>query len=250
MTLLIHFHQSGYRNFKTYYLEHVHKHLRAEFPGLVSYSRFVTLMPRVILLLWAYLVSRMGRCTGISFIDSTALKVCHNRRITRNKVFAGLATRGQSSMGWFFGFKLHLIVNEHGDLLAFTLTPGNVDDRKPTPSLAKRLFGKLFGDRGYLSQALFQQLWQQGVHLVTALRSNMKNQLMSLSDKLMLRRRYIIETINDQLKNISQIEHSRHRSPLNFILNVLAGLIAYTHQPNKPALNLSSNETKALALVH
>jgi transposase len=250
MTILIHFHQAGYRNFKTYYEEQVHKHLRAEFPGLVSYSRFVTLMPRVVLLLGAYLVSRRGRCTGISFIDSTALKVCHNRRITRNKVFAGLATRGQSSMGWFFGFKLHLIVNEHGDILSFTLTPGNVDDRKPAPALAKRLFGKLFGDRGYLSQALFQQLWQQGVHLVTALRSNMKNQLMSLSDKLMLRRRHIIETINDQLKNISQIEHSRHRSPLNFLINVLAGLIAYTHQPNKPALNLSPKETKALALVH
>lgn len=250
MTIVIHFHQAGYRNFKTYYLEHVHKHLRAEFPQLVSYSRFVTLMPRVVLLLWTYLVSRMGRCTGISFIDSTALKVCHNRRIARNKVFAGLARRGQSSMGWFYGFKLHLIVNEHGEILSFTLTPGNVDDRKPAPSLAKRLFGKLFGDRGYLSQALFEQLWQQGVHLVTALRSNMKNQLMSLSDKLLLRRRHIIETINDQLKNISQIEHSRHRSPLNFFINVLAGMIAYTHQPNKPALNLSPKESKALALLH
>lgn len=249
MTILIHFHQAGYRNFKTYYQQQVQKHLTAEFPGLVSYSRFVTLIPRVLLLLWTYLLSRTGRCTGISFIDSTALKVCHNRRIHRNKVFAGLAKRGQSSMGWFFGFKLHLIVNQHGELLAFTLTPGNVDDRKPTLSLAKRLFGKLFGDRGYLSQALFEQLWQQGVQLVTALRANMKNQLMSLSDKLLLRRRYIIETINDQLKNVSQIEHSRHRSPLNFVVNVLADLIAYTHQPKKPSLNLTTHEAKALALV-
>lgn len=249
MTILIHVHQAGYRNFKTYYQEQVQKYLVAEFPGLVSDSRFVTLIPRVLLLLWAYLMSRTGRCTGISFVDSTALKVCHNRRIARNRVFAGLAKRGQSSMGWFYGFKLHLIVNEHGDILAFSLTPGNVDDRKPTPSLAKRLFGKLFGDRGYLSQALFEQLWQHGVQLVTALRANMKNQLMSVSDKLMLRRRYLIETINDQLKNVSQIEHSRHRSPLNFVVNVLAGLIAYTHQPKKPSLNLSPKETQALALV-
>ena len=249
MTLVIHFHQSGYRNFKTYYTEHVQRHLHAEFPGLVSYSRFVSLMPRVVLLLWAYLLSRRGRCTGISFIDSTPLKVCHNRRITRNKVFLGSASRGKGSMGWFYGFKLHLIVNEYGEILAFTLTPGNVDDRKLAPALAKRLFGKLFADKGYLSLPLFRQLWAQGLHLITAVRSNMKNQLMSLSDKLMLRRRYIIETINDQLKNQSQIEHSRHRSPLNFFINVLAGLIAYTHQPKKPALNLSPKERTALALL-
>jgi len=249
MTLVIHFHQSGYRNFKTYYTHHVQRHLQAEFPGLVSYSRFVSLMPRVVLLLWAYLVTHRGRCTGISFIDSTPLKVCHNRRISRNKVFKGCAARGKGSMGWFYGFKLHLIVNEYGEILAFTLTPGNVDDRKPTPALAQQLFGKLFADKGYLSMPLFRQLWQQGVQLITAVRSNMKNQLLPLSDKLMLRRRYIIETINDQLKNQSQIEHSRHRSPVNFVVNVLAGLIAYTHQPKKPALNLSPKERNALALL-
>lgn len=249
MTLVIHFHQSGYRNFKMYYQQYVQSHLSAEFPDLVSYSRFVSLMPRVVLLLWAYLLARCGRCTGISFIDSTALKVCHNRRISRNKVFAGRAKRGQSSMGWFYGFKLHLIVNQYGDLLAFTLTPGNVDDRKPVSDLAQSLFGKLFGDKGYLSMPLFRQLFEQGLQLVTALRSNMKNQLMPLADRLMLRRRYIIETINDQLKNQSRIEHSRHRSPVNFVINVLAGLIAYTHQPKKPALNLSPKEQKALALV-
>ena len=249
MTIMIHFHQSGYRDFKHYYTRHVQPHLRKAFPELVSYSRFVTLLPRVALLLWAYAQARCGRCTGIAFVDSTPLRVCHNRRISRHKVFRKLAARGQCSLGWFYGFKLHLIVNEYGEVLAFTLTPGNVDDRKPVPQLAKRLFGKLFGDKGYLSQALFEQLWQQNVQLITALKANMKNRLLPLMDKLLLRKRYIIETINDQLKNLSQIEHSRHRSPINFVVNVLVGLIAYTWQPKKPAIHWSSCETKVLALL-
>jgi hypothetical protein len=249
MTIMIHFHQAGYRTFKTYYTDYVQTQLRGELPHLVSYNRFIQLLPRVVLLLWAYAQSRCGRCTGIAFVDSTPLRVCHNRRISRNKVFKGLAARGQSSLGWFYGFKLHLIVNEVGDLLAFTLTPGNVDDRKPVPRLAKGLFGKLFGDKGYLSQALFEQLWQQGLQLITAVKANMKNRLMPLMDKLLLRKRYIIETINDQLKNLSQIEHSRHRSPINFLINVLAGVIAYSWQPKKPAINWSVHEEKTLVLL-
>ncbi len=249
MTIMIHFHQSRYRDFKSYYTHHVQPHLSAAFPELVSYSRFVTLLPRVVLLLWAYAQARCGRCTGIAFVDSTPLRVCHNRRISRHKVFRNLAARGQCSLGWFYAFKLHLIVNEVGEVLAFTLTPGNVDDRKPVPQLTQRLFGKLFGDKGYLSQALFEQLWQQNVQLITALKAKMKNRLLPLMDKLLLRKRYIIDTINDQLKNQSQIEHSRHRSPTNFVVNVLAGLIAYTWQPKKPAITWSRREAKALALV-
>jgi len=237
MTILIHFHQSSYRNFKAYYLEHVLVHLRSEFPNLVSYPRFVTLMKETILPLSAYLYSLFGSCSGISFVDSTSLAVCHNRRIQQHKVFAGIAARGKTSMGWFYGFKLHRVVNDQGELLASQLTSGNVDDRMPVPILSKRLFGKLFGDRGYISRPLFEQLWQDFQLLwITKLRKNMKNRLMTISDKLLLRKRALIETINDQLKNISQIEHSRHRSPLNFVVNVLAGLIAYCHQPKKPAL--------------
>lgn len=250
MTIVIHFHQSGYRHFKDYYIEHVQGHLQREFPQLVSYSRFVTLMQRVVLLLWAYAQARCGSCSGISFVDSTALRVCTNRRINRHKVFAGLAARGQCSLGWFYGFKLHLVINEYGEVLAFTLTPGNVDDRKPVPKLVKRLFGKLFGDKGYLSQPLFETLLEHGLHLITGIRANMNNRLMLMSDKLLLRKRYIIETINDQLKNQSQIEHSRHRSPVNFVVNVVAGLIAYMWQPKKPAINWSTRDAKALALVH
>jgi hypothetical protein len=248
MTILIHFHQSGYRDFKCYYLYHVQTHLRAEFPYLVSYARFITLLPSVLVLLWAYALSRCTCRSGISFVDSTPLRVCHNRRIGRHKVFAGVAKRGQSSLGWFFGLKLHLVVSERGDVLAFALTPGNVDDRKPVPRLAKRLFGKLFGDQGYLSQPLFEQLFQHGLTLITNLKAKMKNRFVPLEDKLLLRKRSLIEMINDQLKNISQIEHSRHRSPKNAVMNVLAGLIAYTFQPRKPALNLSPKDRKALAL--
>jgi hypothetical protein len=249
MTIVIHFHQSGYRHFKDYYIDHVRVHLRGEFPQLVSYSRFVTLMQRVVVLLWAYAQACCGSCSGISFVDSTALRVCTNRRIKRHKVFAGLAARGQCSLGWFYGFKLHLVINEYGEVLAFTLTPGNVDDRKPIPQMVKWLFGKLFGDKGYLSQPLLETLLEHGLHLITGIRANMQNRLMLMSDKLLLRKRYIIETINDQLKNQSQIEHSRHRSPVNFIVNVVAGLIAYMWQPKKPAINWSTRDAKALAFL-
>jgi hypothetical protein len=237
MTILVHFHQAQYRTFKAYYTEHVAVHLRGEFPKLVSYSRFVELMPRVLVLLCGYLRSRLGRCSGISFVDSTALAVCDNRRIHSHKVFAGLAERGKTSMGWFYGFKLHLVVNDCGELLAWYLSPGSTHDIKALPKLVKSLFGKLFGDAAYVSQALAQQLFTaQRLRLITKARKNMKNRLLLLYDKLMLRKRALIETIIDQLKNISQIEHSRHRSPLNFLINLVAGLIAYSLQPSKPSL--------------
>ena len=236
MTIVIDFHQEGYRNFKDYYLKHVCLDLGGEFPNLPSYNRFVELMSGVLLPLTAYLQSRYGKCTGISFVDSTAIAVCHNRRIRRHKVFKDLAARGKTSMDWFFGFKLHLIVSDQGELLAAFLTPGNMDDREPLPQMTQDLFGKLFGDRGYISQKLFEQLFAQGLELITSIRKTMKNSLMKLEDKLLLRKRYIIETINDQLKNISQIEHTRHRKPANFAVNLIAGLIAYTFQPKKPSL--------------
>ena len=207
MTLVIHFHQEGYRDFKHYYQKQVCKHLTTEFPGLVSYGRFVELMSTVLLPLCAYLQSRFGRCTGTAFVDSTPLAVCHNRRINRHKVFQDLAARGKTTMGWFYGFKLHLIVNEQGELLAVYLTPGNVDDRKPLEfeTIGKDLFGKLFGDKGYLSQALFEKLYERGLELITSLRKNMKTRFIPLADRILLRKRFIIETINDQLKTFPRL---------------------------------------------
>lgn len=249
MTIIVWFHMSSYRTFKDYYVKEVSCHLRWALPFLVSYNRFIELMSDVLIPLCYYLHTRKGICSGISFIDSTKLAVCHNRRINSNKVFSGLASRGKDSVDWFYGFKLHFIVNDQGELLAFRFTLGNIDDREPVPDMVKGLFGKLFGDKGYISQELFNLLYDQGVQLITRLKRNMKNRLMSLFDKLMLRKRAIIETIGDQLKNISQIEHSRHRSPVNFLVNAVSALIAYTHKEKKPSLNIRVNDFGLPAIV-
>src|SRR4028118_372372 len=169
-------------------------------------------------------------------------EACHNRRISGHRVFKHLAARGKTSVDWFFGFKLHVVVNDKGELLNFTLTPGNIDDRTPVPKLLQQLFGKVFADKGYVSQKLAKQLLKTaGIQLVTKLKRNMKQRLLPLNDRLLLRKRAIIETVIDQLKNISQIEHSRHRSPINCLVNVVCGLIAYTHQPKKPSIAIDHN---------
>jgi DDE family transposase len=246
MTIVIFFHHMRYRDFKTYYTQFVQVYLRAEFPHLVSYNRFVELMPSILVPLCAYLRHCYGECSGVSFIDSTPITVCHNRRIAAHRVFRGIAQRGKNSVGWFFGFKLHLVANDRGELLACRLTAANVDDRTPVPHLTRWLWGKLFGDKGYLSQPLTEQLRQRGIRLITRLKSNMKNRLVLLCDKLLLRKRSIVETITDQLKNISQIEHSRHRSLANFMVNLVCGLIAYCHQPKKPSLALDLPQLEVL----
>ena len=189
----------------------------------------------LILFLKKYL---MGGCTGISFVDSTALRVCRNQRIHLHRVFRGLAQRGQCSMGWFYGFKLHLVCNEKGELLSFMLTPGNVDDREPLKNTAflENISGKLVGDKGYISKGLFEKLFVDGIQLLTKVRNNMKGALMSVADKILVRKRAIIETVNDELKNMAQIEHSRHRSVANFTVNLVSALSAYCFFPKKPMI--------------
>jgi len=238
MTIMILFHQSNFRNFKYFYF-HLCEIYKKAFPTLPSYSRFVSLQKTSFVPLFAYLHHSRGKVTGIAFIDSTILKVCHIKRCYSNKVFKKLASKGKSTTGWFFGFKLHLIVNENGEILSFQITSGNISDIKPVKTLTKGLWGKLFGDKGYISSKLFEELLAQSLQLITKVRNNMKNKLMDVCDKILLRKRAIIETINDQLKNISQIEHTRHRSPANFMINLLSGLIAYCHQKKKPSLKLT-----------
>ena len=252
MTIVVLFHISGYRTFKHYYINYISKHLKNAFPNLISYKRFIALKPRILLPLIMFMkYRRTGRCTGISFVDSTKIVVCDNRRIYQHKVFEGLAKRGKSSTGWFYGFKLNLIVNEFGEIINFVFTPGNVDDRneKTMRTLTKDVFGKLFGDKGYLSKKLFETLWEKGIQLITKIKKNMKNQLMPLIDKLLLRKRAIIETINDQLKNISQLEHTRHRSPVNAMVNWVAALVAYSYQPKKPSINFGVDQRKMLVVA-
>ncbi len=238
MTIEIAFHLSAYKNFKTFYLEVVTRYWRRAFPKLVSYNRFVEWKPSMLIPLMAYLRSQLKRSTGIGFIDSTSLKVCHNRRISSHKVFAGIAKRGKTSVGWFYGFKLHLAINHRGELLNVALTAGNVDDRKPVRELLKQQYGYFFGDKGYISAALARDLRDSNVILITKFKKGMKNKLMTMLDRQLLRKRAIVESVIDQLKNISQIEHSRHRSPTNFVVNLLAGLIAYCHRPKKPSIAL------------
>ena len=248
LTIMIGFHTSGYRTFKMYYMS-----LRApsnrDFPDLVSYTRFVELKPTLTVPLFAYLTSCFGEITGVAYIDSTALKVCGNKRISRNRVFAGHAQIGKTTMGWFFGFKLHLVISHQGELLGVRVTPGNVDDRAPVPEMCRNIVGKLFGDKGYISKELTRDLMSHGLRLVTGLRKNMREQLLPLIDKLLLRKRSVIETVIGQLKQILHIDHTRHRSPTNFLVNLLAGLAAYAHQPNKPSILLAPEEIQQLATL-
>ena len=251
MTILISFHLGGYRNLKHYYLFYVSQHLNKEFPKLVSYNRFVELQQQVAFPLVLFLkLCRMGECTGISFIDSTTLKACHIKREKQNKVFSGIATKGKSTIGWFFGFKLHIIINDKGEILSFVITQGNVDDREPlnSESFIKSVFGKLYADRGYISQTLRDILFVDGIHLVTKLRNNMKGGEIPLQDKINLRKRAVIESVNDELKNICQIEHTRHRSFTNFITNLIAGLLAYSFLPKKPSINAERVDSFQLQL--
>jgi hypothetical protein len=248
LTIVIWFHSSNHKTFKQYYTDYVRVYLGADFPHLVSYGRFVELMSGASVPLHILLLSLLGSPSLANFIDSTKVVVCDNHRIRRNKVFKGIAARGKSSMGWFYGFKLHLVVNERGEITSFLLTPDNVADNNANlgSKLCARLHGKLYGDRGYISKELFATLRQQGVHLMTGIRRNMKNRLLPLWDKLMLRKRNLIETINDQLKNSNQIEHTRHRSPKNFLTNLLAGLVAYQLQPKKPSLHFTKRQQQLL----
>lgn len=240
MTLMVLFHQVRYRQFKLFYQDYVCRFLRQDFPQLPSYSRCVQLMPRCGAALAGLFELLKGQCTGVSIADSTPIAVCDNRRIYRHKVFRGMAMRGKSSTGWFFGFKLHAIINHRGELLRIKLTPGNVDDRKPIPDLCEQLFGKLYADKGYLAKWLTENLQDKGIELITKLKRNMKPIMRSPFDQTMLRQRSLIETVFDELKNLCQIEHTRHRSITNFLVNLMAGIIAYCLFPYKPSLSLNA----------
>lgn len=253
ITIYLLFHLSGFRCFKHFYIFYVQKHMQNEFPNTVSYNRFLELMQSVLLPMTMFAKTCcLGKCTGISFVDSTPIQVCKSKRISRNKVFKGIATTGKSTIGWFHGFKLHIIINDKGQLLSFAVTQANVDDREPLKNegFLQNIFGKLFGDKGYISEKLQQLLFVDGIQLITSVRNNMKNSLMEMSDKILLRKRSIIETVNDELKNICQVEHSRHRSFGNFLTNLIAGVIAYHFLPKKPSLRYETIKTNQLAVFY
>jgi Transposase DDE domain len=231
MTILVLYHSSRFRNFKTFYQGVVLALLRPAFPKAPCYARFIALTSHVWVPLTVFLLSRMGRKTGIYYVDSTALPVCHNRRIDRHKVFAGLAGRGKTSLGWFFGFKLHLVFNHQRQIVALKLTSGNVNDTTPVADLTQDLVGKLFGDKGYVGQELAEKLLRRGLTLMTRVRRNMKRLPVSFFDKALLNGRNIVETIIGHIKEFSSLRLPKHRSVFNAFTHIIAAVVAYQINP-------------------
>ena len=241
LTITIYYHHSGYKCFQYYYERMVLKNLKSEFPNAVSYKRFLRLIPRCFnhLYLLRQVQSKMGQRTGTYFVDSKKLPVCHNRRIYSNKVFSEIAKRGKSSTGWYYGMKVHLVINELGQIVSFMITSANVSDNNADvlTHLFNDLQGNCYGDKGYLSK-LFEQFYASGLKIITKVRKNMKNKLMVLTDRLWLLKRAIIESVNDILMTVCDIDHTRHRSPVNALCHLLGGLAAYNFLDKKPSVYL------------
>lgn len=242
MTILFLFHRSNYRTFKHFFLNHVRNNLKHLFPNIVSYSRFVQLISEAFFPMFCFIKEHQGICKGILFIDSTVLTTCHVKRASSHRTFRREARWGKTTVGWFFGFKLHLVINHLAEIVSFRLTTGNVDDRKPVPAMLENMQGKVFADRGYISARLVKTLLQQGVQLITKIKKNMKNKPMTFLDKTILRKRAIIESVINMLKSSCQIEHHRHRSKWNFLSNLMAGIATYCLNPNKPRVFFSNKE--------
>ena len=234
MTILVLYHSSRFRHFRAFYEGVVLTLLRSAFPKAPCYARFIALTNHVWVPLTVFLLTRMGRKTGLYDIDSTALPVCHTRRIDRHRVFAGLAGRGKTSLGWFFGFKLHLVFNHQRQIVALKLTPGTVNDTTPVPQLTRDLIGKLFGDKGYVGQDLARRLLRRGLVLMTRVRRNMKRLPVSFLDKALLNGRNIVETIIGHIKEFSSLRLPKHRSVFNGFTHLTAAIVAYQLNPLPP----------------
>lgn len=237
LSIMIFYHFSQFKHFKAYYKYFVEpKNL---FTNPPCYDRFIQIIPSIFMPITIMMHYLSGKTTGIYYADSTHFAVCKNIRIARHKTFEGLAARGHSSIDWFYGLKLHMIINEHSEIVAVKITKGNVDDRKAFEEMAvkKELQGKCYADKGFISKELFKRLYQRGLMLITGIKQNMKNYLMPILDKLMLRKRFIIETIFGYLKENFNLRPNKHRSPTNFFVTLFAALIAYQIKPNKPAIS-------------
>jgi hypothetical protein len=252
MAIVIFYHISGFKCFKYYYQQGILEKWKSYFPKAVSYNRFIELKKEVNMALFFFIYYSAGNQTGTYFIDTTKLEVCDNHRIHSHKVFKDIAARGKTSTGWFYGLKLHLIVNDKGELMSICFSSGNVSDnnREVVKHLCRPLKdgGSIFGDAGYISQELFDILYEQGLKLFTKIRRNMKNKLMQMKDKIMLKKRSLIETVIDLLKNWMDLWHTRHRSINNAFNNILSCLAAYNFLDEKPSLK-SKKRDSVLALI-
>lgn len=239
ISILIFFHLSGFRNFKAYYQVAVKGYFRSYFRTLYPYEHFVSLQSSLSLELYAYLnICCLSTCDKANYIDSTTLKVCHIKREKQHKVFKNIAQKGKNSMGFFFGFKLHLICNQKGEIVRILLTSGNKADNNEwiLKELLEGLKGDIYGDKGYISK-LKPYFQEKNIQLISKVRKNMKQEKLSREKEYYLYKRGLIETVIDKLKNECQIEHTRHRSPKNFIVNLWSGLIAYKFLDKKPGIH-------------
>lgn len=240
LTIIIFFQLSGWKCFK-YFYSHLLLNYKKAFPNLPSYSRFVEIKGNFNLHLILFISGHFGKHNGDAYIDSTPLKVCNNKRINSNKVFKKLALIGKSTMGWFFGFKLHLVINPIGEIMAFKFSKGNKDDRQTVKNLCRNFSGKLYADKGYISKALFEEMLENSVKIVTQIKKNMKSKIMEVGENIMLKKRSVIESVFHILKDILNMEHTRHRSPKNYLVNLLGAIAAYCIYPNKPSITLPKN---------
>ncbi len=231
-TIQILFQMVGYRNFKIFYTGFLQTYWKKYFPELPGYTRFVELIQRAIYPLTLFSYLKCGKKTGIYYIDGSCLPVCHIKRAKRNKVFKEVAKFGHTSVGWFFGLKIHLVINQQGEMVAFKITKGNIHDGGVAEQLLSTLEGLAFGDKGYIGKKLFDTLLKKGLKLITRKRKNMKEKiLLSDYEKQLLNQRGIIETVFDCLKHKYHVWHTRHRSVLNAMANLMAALAAYTIEP-------------------
>ena len=233
MTILIAFQSSSYRNFKHFYSGFLSIYWKNYFPKLPSYNRFIEIMHRVAFHLILFSQLHSGKRTGIYYIDSTCLPVCHLKRSKRHKTFENIAEYGRTSVAWFFGLKLHLVINDQGELIAFKITRGNHHDAKASESLLEKLQGMAFGDKGYLGKELFSRLLKRGLKLITRVRKNMKSTMRSPLETQLLNQRNIIETVINHLKHHYHVWHTRHRSVINAMTHLMAAIASYIIEPLK-----------------
>lgn len=246
MTILIYYHYSDYRNFKAYYNKGIQGCFKGDFPTAPSYNRFVEFIPRAFLPLLAFVIHRceLARPTGIYFVDSTKLEVCFISRAHQHKVFRRFAAKCKTSTGWFFGLKLHLIVNNFGELVCFYLSSGNKADSDAVIlfHMTQALFGMFYTDSGYQmneSKGLLLELDRLRTFILKP-RRNMKKvqQPFLFKDVLWHKKRPTIESVIDIQKQHLDLNLSRQRSPSNGFATIFASLAAYSFYPNKPSAHI------------
>lgn len=251
-TILVAYHYSGYKCFEYYYRELILGRYADYFPEAPLYESFLSYIPKAadLIYLWLLYSATIAQRTGLYFIDSKKLQVCHLRREKSNKVFTGVARKGKTSTGWFFGLKIHLIINNLGQIVAFDLTPGNVADNNQQllMKLLQNLDGTCVGDKGYITK-LFDFFYENGLHLITKPKKNMKQTPVDLKFNALVNKRAVVESVFDILSSVCDIEHSRHRKPVNACVHILSALIAYQYFDQKPRVFFPSakNHTRLVA---